>query len=96
MLYLWLPSPQSAVERVAERVKNGGHNIPDEVVHRRYYRGIKNLLNLYIPICDNWYVVNNMSTIPEFIAQCWDGTQKIIFSNENWETIIEQTNGYSG
>jgi len=92
---LWLPSPETAIERVAERVRKGGHNIPRDVVYRRYYRGIGNLLNLYIPLCDNWYVVDNMSTIPEFIAQGNADIENVIIDNNNWGIIIKQANGFS-
>jgi len=47
LLYFWLSSPQFAIERVATRVSEGGHHIPADVIERRYYRGLKNLLNLY-------------------------------------------------
>jgi len=40
LLYIWLDSPKTAKERVAERVARGGHNIPEDVIERRYYRGI--------------------------------------------------------
>ncbi len=59
LIYIWLNSPQLAIERVAERVKNGGHNIPTDVIERRYFRGVKNLFELFIPICDLWTVADN-------------------------------------
>ncbi len=68
LLYLWLPSPEMAVQRVAKRVAEGGHNIPKEVVRRRYHRGISNLLNVYANICDVTTVIDNseeMKTITE-------------------------------
>ena len=49
LLYFWLNSPELAKQRVALRVKKGGHNIPHEIIERRYYRGIYNFFNLYIP-----------------------------------------------
>ena len=58
LLYVWLESSELAVERVAARVAEGGHNIPTDIIHRRYQRGIHNLLNLYIPIIDFWVVAN--------------------------------------
>src|ERR1700748_851201 len=54
LLYFWLSSPGVAKERVAKRVSRGGHNIPTEVIERRYYAGLNNLIHLYMPICDNW------------------------------------------
>lgn len=87
LVYFWLRSPQVAMERVAKRVSRGGHNIPKDVIERRYYRGIKNLLELYIPICDTWFVIDNMSLSPETIAQ---GKREIEISIKNsdlWKSI---------
>jgi len=41
LMYLWLSSPDQAVKRVAQRVKQGGHNIPEDDIRRRYYRGLE-------------------------------------------------------
>jgi predicted ABC-type ATPase len=51
LIYVWLPSAAACVRRVAERVRHGGHNIPREVILRRYSRSVRNLLGLYSPIC---------------------------------------------
>jgi len=53
VLYIWLESPELALQRVSDRVKSGGHNIPPDVVERRYHRGIVNFLHylyLYVMI----------------------------------------------
>jgi predicted ABC-type ATPase len=68
LLYFWLSSPVVAKERVAKRVSMGGHNIPADVIVRRYFAGIRNLINLYVPLCDNWLVINNLGGSPELIA----------------------------
>jgi hypothetical protein len=49
-------------------VAEGGHHIPSDVIERRYYRGMSNLVNLYIPICDRWLVIDNTNTSPKEIA----------------------------
>ena len=59
LLYFWLPSPELAIERVAQRVKEGGHNIPTDVIRRRYAKGFYNLTRLYTPICDFWAIYDN-------------------------------------
>ena len=59
LLFFWLPTPELAVERVATRVSEGGHNIPSDVIRRRYANGIKNLTTLYTPICDYWTIYDN-------------------------------------
>jgi len=93
LLFFWLDSPEQAIKRVAQRVSEGGHHIPDEVVVRRYYRGIYNLINLYIPNCDKWMVLDNMDLTPEIIAQCDDEFGKMIVNNEIWDIIQQQGNG---
>ena len=55
--------PEQAVKRVAKRVSEGGHNIPLDVIYRRYDNGLSNLFNLYMPVCDYWALYDN-STCP--------------------------------
>lgn len=59
LLYFWLSSPELAIKRVEDRVKAGGHHIPEDVIRRRYIGGAQNLFTLYTPISDYWLVVNN-------------------------------------
>lgn len=54
LLYLWLESPDLAVLRVRERVLAGGHNVPEETIRRRYFRGLNNFFRLYRPLADTW------------------------------------------
>jgi len=89
LLYFWLASPVIAAQRVAKRVSKGGHHIPVDVINRRYYRGIFNLHNLYMPVCDEWTLVDNMDLAPEVIAKS-DSFGKTIFNDELWNTILNQ------
>ena len=59
LFYLWLQSPDFAVNRVAERVLKGGHFIPEDTIRRRYYGGLRNLFELYLPLATHWQVVDN-------------------------------------
>lgn len=59
LLFLWLPNPDLAVERVANRVKHGGHNIPEETIRRRYLAGLVNLIKHYLPLVDKALIVDN-------------------------------------
>lgn len=59
LLYMWLPSPEQAVKRVAQRVSEGGHNIPETVVQRRYRASLKNFFNIYLPIVDYWMIYDS-------------------------------------
>jgi predicted ABC-type ATPase len=48
-----------AEARVAKRVQEGGHDIPKEVIHRRYWLGLNHLFNIYQPIVDSWFLFDN-------------------------------------
>lgn len=87
LLYFWLSSPLVAIERVAIRVARGGHHIPDETVERRYYRGLKNLFDIYIPICDHWAVVNSMGHPLKVIAEGSFGSEPVINNIEIWQLL---------
>ena len=69
LLFFCLESPEQAVQRVAQRVKEGGHNVPEDVIRRRFRLGIANLVNLFIPICDSVLVFNNTNTPARLIAR---------------------------
>lgn len=59
LYFLQLASPDLAVARVSQRVRVGGHNIPEDVIRRRYHAGVRNFLGLYRPLADEWYVYDN-------------------------------------
>lgn len=61
LTFLWLSKPEEAVKRVAQRVKQGGHYVPEESVIRRYYAGIKNLIRHYLPLADEAFILDNSS-----------------------------------
>ena len=90
LLYFWLDSPEMAYQRVATRVSKGGHNIPVDVIERRYYRGIKNLFDLYAPVCNKWIVVNNAGQEPVIVAKGGTDFEKIIFNDDIWNNILKQ------
>jgi predicted ABC-type ATPase len=90
LLFIWIDSPVTAVQRVAERVMKGGHNIPSEIIERRYHRGLLNLINLYIPICNAWMIVNNEAVTPEPIAEGGLNIENIIINTYIWEAIKNQ------
>lgn len=62
LLFFWLNSPEMNIERVAKRVQNGGHHIPEDVIRRRYIGGLKNLFSLYLPLANIWQVYDNTVT----------------------------------
>ena len=86
LVYFWLNSPELAVGRVQMRVEAGGHNIDQKVVRRRYRSGIKNLFDIYIPVCDYWILLDNSRPPSKVIAKGnRDKTKSIV------ETLIYKT-----
>jgi predicted ABC-type ATPase len=69
LLFFWLDSTDLAIERVKARVSEGGHNIPSNIIVRRYFNGLKNLFNLYIPQTDYWMVFDNSNMAAALIAE---------------------------
>jgi predicted ABC-type ATPase len=87
ILYFWVHTPELAIERVADRVKRGGHNIPEKIIRRRYPKSIKNFFNLYLSMADEFIVCDNSSYHPTLIAEKKE-TCDIIILNENiWNML---------
>jgi len=59
LYFIWLPDVELSIARVAERVRDGGHDIPEETIRRRYLSGLKNFFEIYQPLADRWRVYNN-------------------------------------
>ncbi len=75
-LYLfWLPNPEMAVQRVAQRVLSGGHDIPEPVIRRRYEAGLNNFFTLYRPLANLWRIYDN--TQPREAALIAKGTLRV-------------------
>ncbi|MCX6154283.1 MAG: zeta toxin family protein [Candidatus Kapabacteria bacterium] len=72
LLFYWLDSPELAIKRVENRVKKGGHSIPEDVIIRRYFRGLDNLFNIYLNECNYWLLINNSGFETSIIAECED------------------------
>lgn len=69
LLFFWLPSPDMAIKRVEKRVLSGGHNIPTEVIVRRYWIGIQNLFDIFVPIVDSWSLYDNSDVIKVIVEK---------------------------
>lgn len=69
LFFLWLPSADMAVSRVANRVRQGGHNVPEGDIRRRYVSGKRNLFQLYRPLVDAWWLYDASQSPLELIAK---------------------------
>lgn len=68
LIYLMLPSPEAALTRVARRVVQGGHDVPPDVVIRRYFASRSNFEQLYKPAVDGWVEYDISGRVPRMIA----------------------------
>ncbi len=88
LFFLWLPSPRLAVARVTNRVRQGGHHVPEPVILRRFESGIRNLFKLYMPRLDAWWFYDASQIPPKIIAEEEDGELKL--SRSDLFTRIKQ------
>jgi predicted ABC-type ATPase len=87
LVFLWLPSPAAAIARVAQRVSEGGHNVPPEVVKRRYLLGICNMRQLYFPLVDCALVYYNSEHGLVKIAERQVDGPVIVHDQIRWRSI---------
>ena len=90
LIFLWLPSAEMALARVASRVQQGGHDIPEATVRRRYEAGLRNFFQLYRPIADTWVMFDNSRVDGyELIASQSTGRAIEVANDSIWQTIAE-------
>lgn len=73
----YLNSVELAKERVALRVSKGGHSIPEDVIERRYHKGLRNF-SRYAEEANDWYVYDNSGSEYELVAKSIDKLAEII------------------
>jgi predicted ABC-type ATPase len=74
LIFLSLPNPEMAIERVAARVEQGGHNVASAVVRRRFQSGLRNFHDVYKNLVDRWWWYDNSGNTPRLISE--GGNQK--------------------
>ena len=87
LLFFWLSTPELAVKRVAERVSKGGHDIPQDIIRRRYVAGINNLFKLFMPIVNYWAIFDNSETPRRKVAIGGKDTQTEIVNKALYDNI---------
>ncbi len=92
LIFLWLDSPELAMARVRSRVKKGGHSIPEDVIKRRYKKGLQNFVNLFMPLCDEWIVANNSFSTPQVVAKGNALDVEVIIEKNIWNKIVTYGN----
>lgn len=87
LLFFWIDSPALAKNRVAQRVREGGHSIPSDVIERRYFNGLKNLFEIFMPIVDDWCLYDNNSTLAQLVATGGRNKECIVEEKITYEKI---------
>lgn len=87
LLFFWLNDVNLAVERVKMRVAEGGHDIPKDVIIRRYQKGISNLINVFTSLCDYWIVIDNSIDPISAIAEGVKNVESLVYDEEVWKQI---------
>ena len=82
LIYFWLNSPELAVNRVLQRVNEGGHNVPMDVIYRRYQAGINNLFQIYMPRVDYWLLADNSISPRVIVAEGYQHGEDRIYELE--------------
>lgn len=94
LIYFWLSSVSLAKERVLVRVSEGGHNIEPEIIERRYYKGIKNLFSLYLPIVDGALIFDNSEGMPALLAEKTIDGQLTVINNRKYTELRSYYDNY--
>ena len=92
LLYFWLPTADFAVKRVAIRVSQGGHNIPEAVIRRRYGLGISNFAKLYSPLANRWQILDGSWT-PSLPIVGFENGQQIVYNERLFGELKLRTGG---
>lgn len=83
LFFFWLPSADAAIARVTERVRIGGHDVPEETIRRRYERGIGNFFQLYRPLTTMWRFYDNSGVGPPRILAQGTGSRETRIADES-------------
>jgi predicted ABC-type ATPase len=88
VVFLWLPSADAAVARVADRVLAGGHDVPEATIRRRYEAGLKNFFSLYQPLATSWRMYDNSTSLgPTLIAAGQGAKEQAVALPTVWNWI---------
>jgi len=88
LFFVWLPSPELAIARVKDRVRLGGHDIPEETVRRRYTRGLANFSHLYRPLATSWRVYDNSALSKPTLVAFGSGAEvRQVYAPARWARI---------
>ena len=86
LLFFWLNSVALAIERVALRVQEGGHHIPEAVVRRRCEGGLRNFFGLYQSLVNSWMLADNSGQSYQIVAR-GNTNETTVLDNKSWSVL---------
>jgi predicted ABC-type ATPase len=89
LCYLWLPNVRISLRRVRQRVRMGGHDVPEADLRRRFLPGLRNLFSLYLPLADEALLFNAAGNPPQLIAR-WKGPTALLVKPKLYDHIQKQ------
>jgi predicted ABC-type ATPase len=92
LLFFWLENVEMAIDRVRIRVVEGGHDIPEDVIVRRYYRGIKNLFDIYLNLVDQAIIFDNSKLNATILAEKLISTDLKIHQIDKFNQLLTYKN----
>jgi predicted ABC-type ATPase len=87
LVFLWLPSADLVVARVADRVRLGGHAVPERTIRRRYRSGWRNFFALYRPLTTTWRMYDNSTHELRLLAPGTGTETRVVNDPGLWERI---------
>jgi predicted ABC-type ATPase len=87
LTFLSLPSAELAVARVSERVRQGGHAVPEEVIRRRFVAGLRNLMSLHRARVDSWRVFDNADDGGPLVVASGQGASITVHDAGRWQRL---------
>ena len=89
LLFFWLQTVELAKKRVQKRVSEGGHDIEPTVIERRYFAGIRNLMDIYLPIVDDVLIFDNSEGKHELIAEKTNNPDVIVINYMKYNSLLK-------
>jgi predicted ABC-type ATPase len=90
LAFFSLPAPELALARVTERVRQGGHDVPEDVVRRRFAAGLTNFFDLYQQVVDSWQMFDNSGARPRLLATRLSDGPPDIYDVSAWENLLRR------
>jgi predicted ABC-type ATPase len=93
LVFFYVPSPEFAIERVKDRVRGGGHAVPEETVRRRFHVGLRNFFALYQPLSTTWRLYDNSASPAPSLVAAGRGRRVMQVRNRAIWSLLEETYG---